>query len=423
MIDILPNNWIKVKIKDVGNVKTGNTPSKKEESNYGEFIPFVKPPQLQNCEVVDAEEYLSESGLESGRLLKSNSVLVSCIGNLGRVAFNKIEVAFNQQINAIEFEEKYINPKFYFYYFQTMTKWLYSVASATTLPIVNKSKFENAPVLLPPHNEQHRIVEKIEELFSKLDAAQKELKNVKQQIKRYRQSVLKSAFEGKLTEFNIITEKKLEDMTTRIGDGLHGTPKYNEEGEYYFINGNNLNDGIIEFKDSTKKCLFDEYEKYKKELNSNTVLVSINGTIGNTAFYNSEKVILGKSACYMNLKNDFDKKYLRYYLKTQKFINYANLTATGSTIKNVPLKAIRNLLVPLPSSLAEQQKIVEEIETRFSVADKIEEEIDRNIKKTEQLRQSILKQAFQGKLVPQDPNDPPASELLKRIKNEKVNSK
>ena len=89
-------------------------------------------------------------------------------------------------------------------------------------------------------------------------------------------------------------EVKLQDVVSILGDGLHGTPKYDNNGEYYFINGNNLCDGRIILKETTKRTSKEEFEKYKKELNDRTVLVSINGTLGNVALYNNEMCFLSK---------------------------------------------------------------------------------------------------------------------------------
>lgn len=139
-----------------------------------------------------------------------------------------------------------------------------------------------------------------------------------------------------------------------------------------------------------------------------------------TSFYNNEKVILGKSACYFNVNENIDKKYVRYCITSHRFVNYANKNATGSTIKNVSLKAMREFEIPLPPTLNEQQRIVSEIESRLSVCDKIEESITAALQQAEALRQSILKKAFEGKLVPQDPNDEPASVLLERIRTERA---
>ena len=206
----------------------------------------------------------------------------------------------------------------------------------------------------------------------------------------------------------------LYDITSIIGDGLHGTPQYNSQGFYYFINGNNLFNRKIVFKKDTKRLSRSEYEKYKKNLNDRTILVSINGTIGNIGTYNGEKVVLGKSACYFNLYSHILKDFICYLIESNYFLKYALDSATGSTIKNVPLKAMNNFKIPLPP-LAEQQRIVEEIERWFKLIDIIEQgkaDLQSTIK---QAKNKILDLAIHGKLVPQDSNDEPASELLKRI--------
>ena len=206
----------------------------------------------------------------------------------------------------------------------------------------------------------------------------------------------------------------LYDITSIIGDGLHGTPQYDSQGFYYFINGNNLYKRKIIFKEDTKRLSKSEYEKYKKTLNDRTILVSINGTIGNIGTYNGENVVLGKSACYFNLCSYILKDFICYLLESNYFLKYALGSATGSTIKNVPLKAMNNFCIPLPPYV-EQQRIVEEVERWFKLIDIIEQgktDLQSTIK---QAKNKILDLAIHGKLVPQDPNNEPASELLKRI--------
>jgi|SRR5690606_4507357 len=149
---------------------------------------------------------------------------------------------------------------------------------------------------------------------------------------------------------------KLKEISTKIGDGLHGTPKYDENGSYFFINGNNLNNGSILIKEDTKRIDEKVYNKIKKELNDRTILIGINGTLGNIGLYKGERIALGKSACYINLVLDVDKNYIRYVFEGQHFQNYAYLFATGSTIKNLGLKAIRNYKINLPP-LKTQRKI------------------------------------------------------------------
>ena len=127
---------------------------------------------------------------------------------------------------------------------------------------------------------------------------------------------------------------KLGEYLDSFGDGIHGTPKYDEYGDYYFINGNNLNDGKIEITSKTLKVSANEYEKIKRNLNEKSLLVSINGTLGNIAFYNGERIALGKSACFLNLKESSCREYLRYVLETKEFKSYMNRVAGQSTIKN-----------------------------------------------------------------------------------------
>ncbi|MCZ2540896.1 restriction endonuclease subunit S [Bacteroides fragilis] len=206
----------------------------------------------------------------------------------------------------------------------------------------------------------------------------------------------------------------LEEITSTIGDGLHGTPQYNSEGDYFFINGNNLSNREIVIKNETKRVSASEYEKYKKPLNSSSILVSINGTIGNIGIYNDEKIMLGKSACYINMISPINIQYMCVILESQYFLKYAIDSATGSTIKNVPLKAINNFKLPLPP-LSEQQRIVAEIERWFTLIDQVEQDKTKLQTVIAQTKSKILDLAIHGKLVPQDPNDEPAIELLKRI--------
>lgn len=148
----------------------------------------------------------------------------------------------------------------------------------------------------------------------------------------------------------------IAECSTILGDGLHGTPKYDETGEFAFINGNNLDNGRIVIKPETKRVGLSEYEKYKKELNERTVFVSINGTLGNVAVYRNEKIILGKSACYFNVALHCDVQFMRYVVSSPQFRHYINSVATGTTIKNVSLKQMREYAFPIPS-LVEQQRI------------------------------------------------------------------
>lgn len=181
----------------------------------------------------------------------------------------------------------------------------------------------------------------------------------------------------------------LGEISDRIGDGLHGTPEYSENGEYFFINGNNLIDGEIILNEKTKSCSKSEYDKYKKNLSNNTILMSINGTIGNLAFYNGEKIILGKSASYINLKSDVDKNFIYYELKSSKFQNYIKSQATGSTIKNVSLKLLRDYILELPDIC--QQKRISRILSDLDGKIRLNNQINQTL---ESIAQAIFKSWF-----------------------------
>ena len=171
----------------------------------------------------------------------------------------------------------------------------------------------------------------------------------------------------------------LEKCTDILGDGLHGTPKYTEGGEYAFINGNNLVNGEILIKKDTKRVDYSQYEKYKKPLTNRTLLVSINGTLGNVGMYNSEKIILGKSACYFNVKEFVDKDFIYYVVSSPIFRQYLEHSATGTTIKNISLKQMREYDFLLPP-IEEQKQI-------SSVLKMIDEKIKNNRRVNENLEQ------------------------------------
>ena len=170
----------------------------------------------------------------------------------------------------------------------------------------------------------------------------------------------------------------LEKLSKKIGDGIHSTPSYDDNGTFYFINGNNLNGGKIVITSSTKRV--SEKEAYKnnaENLEANSILMSINGTIGNVALYHNEPIMLGKSACYINSKDNIDKNYLFYYLQYPKTQLYFEAELTGTTIKNLSLQSIRKTKIYIPT--IEQHKIsrfLQKIDERISTQNKIIEKYE-----------------------------------------------
>jgi len=175
----------------------------------------------------------------------------------------------------------------------------------------------------------------------------------------------------------------LEDICDKIGDGIHSTPQYDENGDYFFINGNNFVEGTIQISETTKRVTKKEAKQHNiKHLTGNTILISINGTIGNLALYNNEPVMLGKSACYINPQKRNDRLFIFYQLGSKRVYKYFVSELTGSTIKNLSLKSIRQTIFHLPS-IEEQNKISSLlflIDQRISIQNKIIEQYKSLIK-------------------------------------------
>jgi type I restriction enzyme S subunit len=184
-------------------------------------------------------------------------------------------------------------------------------------------------------------------------------------------------------------EYTLSELTSRIGDGLHGTPQYDDNGDYYFINGNNIKNGKVELKTETKRVTEAVALSYAKPINKETILLSINGTIGNLGIYNGEQCMLGKSVCYINPNSKVESKFLYYNLLNQDFQNFLELIATGTTIPNVPLKGLREYTLSLPP-ISEQQAIAEVLS---SIDDKIDL-LHRNNKTLEEMAETLFRQWF-----------------------------
>jgi type I restriction enzyme, S subunit len=185
--------------------------------------------------------------------------------------------------------------------------------------------------------------------------------------------------------------KSLESITSKIGDGLHGTPNYSSTGTYSFINGNNLVDGKIEVTNETKMVDNQEFQKHRKTLTDKSILLSINGTIGNLALYYGEKIILGKSAAYLNVKSKISREFIYYSLQTLNVLNQFFDGLTGSTIGNLGLSAIRNTHIPLPQPTEQLA-----ISSALNDIDKLCIGLNDLIKKKNNLKKAMMQALLNG---------------------------
>ena len=413
----IPENWKWVRLGDISyKIVDGDHNPPTGEKEKTPYI-MASSTNIGNERLINLEKvrYLSEENFikcNKRTLVKKDDILFSSVGSIGSVivynedyklTFQRSVTVIGTRINSYYLRIVLLSP-----YCQFIFK---TQSSGTAQKGFYIRQVNNLLIPLPPLAEQKRIVEKLDNVLANID----ELKVNEEKLfilqknfpDKLKKSILQSAIQGKLTK-QLATDDKVEDLLQAIkeekerlikekkikkqkplpeiteeeipftipenwkwirlgeivsilGDGLHGTPIYDESGEYYFINGNNLLEEKIIIKSTTKKVSQIEYEKYKKNLNKDTMLVSINGTIGNVAFYDNEKVMLGKSVCYFNLLKNVNKKYLKYIFYSVYFIKYVNKMATGSTIKNLSLKAMNLFIIPLPP-LAEQKRIVEKLD-------------------------------------------------------------
>ena len=282
------------------------------------------------------------------------------------------------------------NPYLFYYFKSDNFRSQIKHGEANMINQITRYMLDDVYLYIPPLSEQKSIVDYLDAAFAKIDAMKANAEKSLNEAKALFQASLKEMLEPK----EGWEEKALGELSDKIGDGLHGTPKYTDDGEYFFVNGNNLENGFIEIKDNTKRVNHDEYEKYKLDLNSSTVLLSINGTIGKTAFYNGEPIILGKSACYINVLPTLLKEYLRYYFVSDGFFNYVKSNSRQATITNLGLKEIRRMPLPTPS-LDEQQSIVATLDSLKSKVDRLQENFDKISQECDALKQAILRQIFE----------------------------
>jgi type I restriction enzyme S subunit len=278
---------------------------------------------------------------------------------------------------------------------------------------------------LPPLPEQHRIVAKIDTLFSELDDSVASLKTIKAQLAVYRQAVLKWAFEGKLIE---TVEFPLRNITCffDISGGLTKNSKRDKlKRKMPYLRVANVYYNCLDLSEIKKIGVMESEIEKTLLLQNDLLFVEGNGSkeqIGRVAFWNSEiDMCLHQNHIIKGRPNgEMITKYAVYYFMSKQgrdqILNAAASTSGLYTLSVNKIKSFRIPICPNP----EQQAIVSAIESRLSVCDKLEQTVDQTLALSASLRQSILKKAFEGRLVPQDPNDEPAEKLLERIKVEKA---
>jgi type I restriction enzyme S subunit len=396
--------WDRINLGEIADVQNGYAFSSTQFSK-NEGTPLVRIRDIDNGKTVDRfkGDYLSEY------IIRKGDILVGMDGDFKAARWNGPDALLNQRVCRIIPKSNNYNDKFLFLCLQPFLNAINSETSSITVKHLSSRTLQEIPLPRPPLSEQLEIVTMIEVLFSELDKGKQQLETVKQQLKTYRQAVLKSAFEGRFTNRNIIDGQlpegwewqTFQNVCNKIGDIDHKMPKSVPTGFPYVSTKDFTDDLKISFE-KVKYIDKDDYLTLSRKIKpeKEDIIFPRYGTIGKNIFVDFEKEFLVSYSCAVIKPNKeiIIPKYIYYYSLSPQIEDEIRSYIVETTQANIGIASIKRFIFPLPP-LSEQKLIVQEIETRLSVCDKMEETIENSLRQVESLRQSILKQAFEGKLL------------------------
>lgn len=402
----LPDGWEWKKLGDIGKISTGKTPPKVNKEFYENgTIRFIKPPNLQNSyniQKAESDEFVTEDGAKKSTLLPKNTLMVCCIGSLGKFALSNEKVITNQQINSIIFYDDIINYKYGYYYGFKLEKLLNEVANEAVVKIVNKTIFSNLNIPLPPLEEQKRIVAKLDILFAKIDKAiALHQKNI-DEANVFMASVLNDVFgelEEKYEKFNI---NKI--ATVKGGKRVpKGYTLSEEVTPYPYLR-------VTDFKDygtiCTKKMLYlteEVHEQIKRYTitDEDLYITNVGNTIGKSGIIPSELngANLTENAVklvYKDKKNT-SNKFMYYFTKTSIFLIQLESATMQMAVPKLAIMRLGEIELPFPP-IETQQKVVSYLDEISQKIEKIKQIQKEKMQSLKELKASILDQAFRGEL-------------------------
>jgi len=413
--DPVISNFQKFKLGDICETTSGGTPSRNNPKFYNGTIPWVKSGELDKGLILDTEEKITKEALQnsSAKIFPKGTLLIALYGaTIGKLAFLGVDAATNQAICGI-YENEKINSKFLYYFLYFKRPSLVKQGIGGAQPNISQTILKNLEIPVPPILAQQVIVSKIEELFSELEKGIESLKLAQEQLKVYRQSVLKWAFEGRLTNENVLEgglpegwrKLPLDEVCQKIQDGSHFSPQiqFDEPGKnrFKYITAKNIRNNYMDLRNVTyvNKEFHDSiYNRCNPEFGD--VLLTKDGVNTGEVTLNTlhEPFSLLSSVCiFKPSKYLFSGSFLKYYIQSPLGLKAIQDSMTGTAIKRIILRKIRASEIALPPA-KEQEIIIEQIEDRLSLVDKMEESINQSLQQSESLRQSILKRAFEGNL-------------------------
>jgi len=431
-------DWIEI---ELGKVCDKATKVKRKEMPSDDSFIYLDIGGIDNIsnQIVDHKTYSwKEAPSRAQQIVKIGDVLFSTVRTYLKNIAQVSNVQYQGQIcssgfTVIRGKATVLHPKYIYYYslFEGFLQPLNELQTGTSYPAVRDNDVFAQKIPLAPLPEQRAIVSKIEQLFSELDNATTNLQSAKDKLEIYRQAVLKKAFEGE-HEKSILNE-----VCDKIQDGSHYSPKkqspIKEDGMYLYITSKNIRNNYMDLSNVTyvDKEFHESIYRRCDPVQGDVLLTKDGVNTGNITINTlDEPFSLLSSVCLIRPKKEILLSvYVKYYLQSPKGFKELTGKMTGTAIRRIILKRIKNGEIPVPS-IQEQHQIINEIETRLSVCDNILANIEEGLEKSEALRQSILKQAFEGKLLSEKeleackaaPDWEPAEKLLERIKSGKETS-
>lgn len=404
----VPKHWQLKKLGEACHTTSGGTPNRSNPKYYQGNIPWVKSGELDKGLILDTEEKISEDAIKnsSAKIFPKGTLLIALYGaTIGKLAFLGIDAATNQAVCGI-YKNENIDSNYLYNFLSYKKPTLVKQGIGGAQPNISQGILKNLDIPLPPLPEQHAIVSKIEELFSELDNGKRQLQTALQQLKVYRQSLLKWAFEGKLTNKNVKDGElpegwklvKVSEISSVVRGGSPrpaGDPKY-YDGTIPFLKVRDITKDTGTYLTTFEYTIKEAGLHKTRQIKPNTLLLSNSGaTLGVPKICMIDATMNDGIAAFLDL-DERSNLYLYYFwLSKTRELRTINM---GAAQPNLNTDIIKNYLVPY-CSFEEQQLVVQELESKLTVCDKIEETITQSLQQAETLRQSILKKAFEGKLV------------------------
>jgi type I restriction enzyme, S subunit len=397
---IMPNHWKLVRVGEYVNSVKGKKPKRISSVKTAEYsFPYVNIKAFEK-NVID--EYTDGEGCV---LCEEGDFLMVWDGSRSGYVGKAIRGALGSTLVRLKFPD--IDSNYAYFFLQSKYIEINTRAKGVGIPHVDPSLLWNYYFPIPPLPEQKAIVSKIEELLSDLENGKQQLLLAQQQLKVYRQSFLKAAFEGKLTNKNINGELPKGWQWVKLGDVCQNVEygsatKSKKTGKVPVLRMGNIQNGKFNWDDLVFTDDKKEIDKYL--LKKNDVLFNRTNSaelVGKTAIYKGEReaIFAGYLIRINRIESLIDASYLTYFLNTHFAKSYGNsVRSFGVNQSNINGTKLKTYPIPL-CTLREQRLIVDELESKLTVCDKIEETINQSLQQAETLRQSILKKAFEGKLI------------------------